>query len=135
MITETHVRALVGHLEAGRSDLFLAQVRDDVEWTVNGRHLLAGVYPSKADFVAGTYARFAKVLEGQSVMRVLTVLVADDAATVEMTGRAMGKDGKPYENVFCWLFWFDGEGRIAKVHAYLDSVAVNDLFERHKHLL
>jgi ketosteroid isomerase-like protein len=48
---------------------FFAHVADDVDWTVMGTHPLAGPYMSKADFVAGTFAKLARCCRtGRSCM-------------------------------------------------------------------
>ena len=41
---------------------FWARVADDVDWTVEGTHPLAGRYRSKAQFIEATFARLGGVL-------------------------------------------------------------------------
>lgn len=43
---------------------FFDRVADDVDWTVEGTHPLAGRYRSKQDFIHGAFDRWAPILEG-----------------------------------------------------------------------
>jgi len=45
------------NLETSHEDAFFAHVADDVDWTVEGTHPLAGHYHSKADFQAHTFEK------------------------------------------------------------------------------
>ena len=76
-----YVRRLFAHLEDGHANLFFDHVADDVHWTVMGTHPLAGVYTSKADFLAHTFDRLARLLkEGSVVMQVTHAMVDGDRA-------------------------------------------------------
>ena len=48
MITEEYVRSVFKGLESGDGASFFEHVADDVDWTVEGTHPLAGHYKSKA---------------------------------------------------------------------------------------
>jgi uncharacterized protein len=130
-ISEADVRAIFRHMETGNRPAFLAAVHDDVDWTVMGTHPLAGHYTSKADFVAATYERLKRILVGDSMMTITSVLMAGETAIVEMRGRATAKSGDPYNNVFCWICTFK-DGKIAKVRAYLDSWLVQHIIDRNE---
>src|SRR5271169_2241068 len=61
-ITSDRVRNIFKGLENGDGAAFFEQVADDVDWTVMGTHPLAGHYPSKKAFIAGTFAKLGQVL-------------------------------------------------------------------------
>jgi uncharacterized protein len=77
-ITLEWVRQVASSLEKGDSAEFFAHVPDDVDWTVQGTHPLAGHYRSKADFREHTLAKLAKVLPQRPQLRVVNVLVSGD---------------------------------------------------------
>ena len=56
------VRDIFKGLETGDGGEFFNHVADDVDWIVEGTHPLAGHYHSKADFLAHTFEKLAKVL-------------------------------------------------------------------------
>ena len=60
-LSTAYVREIFKHLESGDGKGFFDHVSDDVDWTVEGTHPLAGHYHSKAEFVAHTFEKLGKV--------------------------------------------------------------------------
>jgi ketosteroid isomerase-like protein len=79
-ITSEAVRRIFAHLESGLCDQFFQHVSDDVDWTVEGTHPLAGHYKSKQEFIAHTFARLNKILPGGTQLHVQNVLTDGDWA-------------------------------------------------------
>lgn len=132
MLDKNEIRALFAKLETGRSDLFFESVREDVDWTVMGTHPLAGEYHSKLDFHAHTFARLNKVLKEGVVLTVVDVFVDGQTAIVELRALSTANNGKPFDNRYCWICTFDGEHRIKRVKAYLDSALVSQLLQENE---
>jgi ketosteroid isomerase-like protein len=128
MITENDVLRIFKGLEQGDGASFFEHVDDKVDWIVEGTHPLAGHYKSKSDFLAGTFAKLAKVLPRGTQLVVEHLLVKDDQAVVELHSLATAKSGLRFDNRYCWVVHFDGD-TIDRVRAYLDSVMVARLFE------
>lgn len=128
MITEDDVRRIFKGLEQGDGASFFEHVDDKVDWIVEGTHPLAGHYKSKSDFLAGTFAKLAKVLPRGAQLVVEHLLVKDDQAVVELHSLATAKNGLRFDNRYCWVVHFD-DGTIDRVRAYLDSAMVARLFE------
>ena len=126
-ITIDRVRDIFKGLENGDGAAFFTHVSDDVDWTVIGTHPLAGHYPSKAAFVAGTFAKLAKVLPEGAQLHVENVVVQNDVAVVELHSLATAKNGMRFDNRYCWVVYFKA-GVIVCVRAYLDSAMVAQLF-------
>jgi uncharacterized protein len=102
-------------------------VDDKVDWIVEGTHPLAGHYKSKSDFVAGTFAKLAKVLPNGAQLVVEHLIVKDDQAVVELHSLATAKNGLKFDNRYCWVCRFVNR-TIVEVRAYLDSALVARLF-------
>ena len=51
-----------------------------------------------------------------------TVIIFFDASGV-------ARDGQPYANTYAW-FWEMRDGRVVKAHAFFDSIAFNDFWQR-----
>src|ERR1700722_9616429 len=83
-ITLDQVRAIFKGLEDGDGAAFFEHVADNVEWTVEGTHPLAGHYRSKRDFRAHTFEKLSKVLPQGTQLRVEHALVSGDCAVVEL---------------------------------------------------
>jgi uncharacterized protein len=123
------VKSLFARLEQGDGAKFFEHVADDVDWTVEGTHPLAGRYRSKQDFVAGTFAKLAKVLPEGTQLSTQNILVDGDWAIVELRSMATARNGMRFDNHYCWLCRFAG-GKIVEVRAYLDSWLVGELFRQ-----
>ena len=126
-ITADYVRQVFKGLEDGDGVEFFKNVSDDVDWTVEGTHPLAGHYRSKANFVAGTFAKLGKVLPKGAQLHVEHLLVKDDQAVVELHSLATAKNGMRFDNRYCWITRFAGD-KIVEVRAYLDSDMVKRVF-------
>jgi ketosteroid isomerase-like protein len=127
-ITLDRVRAIFKGLENGDGAAFFENVADNVDWTVEGTHPLAGHYNSKSDFRAHTFARLNQVLPHGTQLHVEHVLVSADRAVVELHSLATAANGLRFDNRYCWVCRFVG-AKIVEVRAYLDSALVARLFE------
>jgi len=127
-VTSEHVRKIFKGLERGSGAAFFEHVADDVAWTVMGTHPLAGDYRSKADFIAGTFAKLGQVLPQGAQLSVEHLVVKDDQAVVELHSLATAQNGMRFDNRYCWVVFFERE-KIVRVRAYLDSAMVAQLFK------
>ncbi len=125
----TQVHDIFKNLETGNEDVFFAHVADDVDWIVEGTHPLAGHYHSKAEFLAHTFEKLAKVLPQGAQLHMEHALVSGDWAVVELRSLATAKNGLRFDNRYCWVCRFSGD-KIVEVRAYLDSALVARLFQK-----
>jgi ketosteroid isomerase-like protein len=102
---------------------FFDAVADDVDWTVEGTHPLAGRYRTKQAFLDATFVRLAEVLSDGVHLEVERVFVDGDTAIVELYSTSTTREGAPFANRYCWVCRFDGD-TIVNVRAYLDSTMV-----------
>jgi hypothetical protein len=116
--------ALFRNLESpGTQDRFWAQVADDVDWTVEGTHPLAGRYQGKDKFTEATFARLGRVMRDGVRLKLEHLYLDGDTAVAELAADAVTRDGVPFGNRYCWVCRFDGDTIVA-VRAYLDSAMV-----------
>lgn len=127
-ITSDRVREIFKGLESGDGAGFFEHVADNVDWTVEGTHPLAGHYLSKKAFIEGTFDKLAKVLPQGAELHTEHVIVQGDEAVVELHSLATAKNGLRFDNRYCWVVYFQ-DGTIVRVRAYLDSAMVARLFE------
>jgi uncharacterized protein len=127
-LSSAYVREIFKNLESGDGKGFFDYVLDDVDWTVEGTHPLAGHYHSKAEFLAHTFEKLGKVLPKGAELYVERVVVSGDWAVVELRSDATANDGLRFDNRYCWICRFVN-GTIVEVRAYLDSALVARLFE------
>ena len=102
---------------------FFARVADDVDWTVEGTHPLAGRYHSKAQFIDATFTRLDGVLRDGVKLEVTHLYVDGDTAIAELHSTSTTNEGADFANNYCWVCRFDRD-TIVEVRAYLDSTMV-----------
>jgi hypothetical protein len=102
---------------------FWDRVADDVDWTVEGTHPLAGRYRGKKEFVDSTFKRLAGVLPGGAKLHVQNLFLDGDTTIVELLSTSRTNEGAQFANRYCWICRFDGDV-IVEVRAYLDSMMV-----------
>jgi ketosteroid isomerase-like protein len=124
----TRVRDIFKNLETGDGTQFFTHVAENVDWTVEGTHPLAGHYHSKADFLSHTFAKLNRVLPQGAELHVEHALVSGDWAVVELHSLATAKNGLRFDNRYCWVCRFEDD-QIVEVRAYLDSALVARLFQ------
>jgi ketosteroid isomerase-like protein len=127
-LTLSQVRDIFTTLVVGNGGKFFSHVADNVDWTVEGTHPLAGHYQSKADFLSHTFEKLAKVLPQGTQLQVEHTLVSGDWAVVELRSLASAQNGLRFDNRYCWVCRFSAD-KIVEVRAYLDSALVARLFE------
>lgn len=124
----SRVRDIFKSLVAGNGGEFFTHVADNVDWTVEGTHPLAGHYRSKADLLSHTFEKLAKVLQQGAQLQVQHALVSGDWAVVELRSLASAQSGRRSDNRYCWVCRFSAD-KIVEARAYLDSALVARLFE------
>jgi uncharacterized protein len=102
---------------------FWARVSDDVDWTVEGTHPLAGRYHNKQEFIDATFGRLAGVLVGGVKLEVQHLYVDGETTIAELLSTSTTIEGAAFANTYCWVCRFDGD-TIVQVRAYLDSAMV-----------
>lgn len=130
MTDRAYVASLFDHLRHDKAKFF-EKVSDDVQWTVMGSHSLAGDYFGKENFLDHTFRRLEKLLKEGMVLAIRNIMVDGDLAAVELEALSTAKNGKPFNNRYCWIVKFDG-GIIKEVRAYLDSALVQRLIDENE---
>ncbi len=102
---------------------FWQRVAEDVDWTVEGTHPLAGHYRGKAAFTTATFERLSPLMRGGVSLRLEHLYLDGDTAVAELAADATTAEGAPFDNRYCWVCRFDGD-MIVEVRAYLDSAMV-----------
>jgi hypothetical protein len=110
---------------------FWARVADDVNWTVEGTHALAGRYHNKQEFIDATFGRLDGVLQGGVKLEVEHLYVDGDTTIAELLSTSTTNEGASFDNRYCWVCRFDGD-MIVEVRAYLDSTMVDYTIHRNE---
>jgi ketosteroid isomerase-like protein len=127
-LTEAEVRAVFKNLESGNGDAFFEHVAENVDWTVEGTHPVAGRFRSKSDLRANAFDKVSGVMQDGLQLKTTNIIVGGDWAVVELRSLATARNGLRFDNRYCCVCRF-ADGKIAEVRAYLDSALEVRLFE------
>lgn len=131
-ITKSYVKSLFENLKSGENQAFFEKVLANVHWTVMGTHPLAGEYHDKESFLNATFRRLQKFLDKGVKLEINNIFLDDSVATVEMYSTSKTLKGKSFNNIYCWVVYFNHEGFIEKVRAYVDSALVQNAIDENE---
>ncbi|KIY48063.1 hypothetical protein FISHEDRAFT_59197 [Fistulina hepatica ATCC 64428] len=129
-------KILEGTTEGDMSSFFDA-IDDDVHWTVAAASgeptQFAGVY-NKQQWLEKLSAPVGARLSNKLKVKILSIdVVSPTKAIVETISDATQRNGKPYNNTFCWIFIFSPKtGKIVKIREYLNSALLLQLLENNE---
>ena len=119
------VRDLLEDLESADSSEFLQHVSNSVEWTVFGRHPLAGCYRSRADLDQHVLRRLMS--DRRQPFRLRSFLIDVDWVVAELSMLGGGDFNRPSSLSECCFIIRLYDSQIVEGRSYLDGVAVQDL--------
>jgi ketosteroid isomerase-like protein len=101
----------------------------DATWTITGRSMAAGTYPSREAFLRDVIRPFnARMREGLRP-EVREIIAQDDRVVVLFDARGIARDGLPYTNSYAWFLSLRGE-KVVDATAFFDSIAFDALWRR-----
>ena len=113
----------------GNPEPLLNNLADDVQWTIIGDTKFSGLYDGKQAVIDRLLTPLGEVLEGHLEITVDNMLADGHYVVVQGRGEAKTKSGGTYNNVYCWVYRFDG-GKIVELTEYLDTEVVTASFGR-----
>ena len=117
-------RALLEHVFAhtakGDGRPFLDAFAEDASWTVTGTTGWSKTYRGKAAILGDLIAPLRRVLAPPLKTHARRFIDAGDFVVVEARGENVTRDGRPYENNYCYIFEFR-DGRVAALTEYADT--------------
>jgi ketosteroid isomerase-like protein len=123
-------RIVQSFYEAGnRGDLeaAVALLADEVRWTVTGTTKFSGAYAGKQDLVTRLVAPLFTQLKAGINGTIQNLIAEGDFVAAQVSGHAETKDGRAYNNTYCFVFRFR-DGKVAEVTEYLDTELVTAVF-------
>jgi uncharacterized protein len=111
----------------GDADAVFKLLADDVQWTVIGSTRVSRSYQSKREFLEGAVQPLTARLATPIKPSVLDVIADGDKVAVQWDGRASAKNGKPYNQRYCWVMRLEN-GSVREGIAYLDTELISQLW-------
>ena len=99
---------------------FLDALAEDANWTIRGTTGWSKTYRGKAAILNDLLAPLRRVLAQPMKTHARRFIAEGDIVVVEGRGQNVTRDGRPYENDYCWLFEFRN-GQVAALTEYADT--------------
>jgi hypothetical protein len=104
---------------------------DDASWTIVGHSAASKTYASREDFLREVIRPFNARMSVGLKPTIREIVAEGDHVVIFFDASGIAKDGVPYSNTYSWWLDFKG-GKIVRAHAFFDSIAFNDLWQRVK---
>ncbi|MEO8383534.1 MAG: nuclear transport factor 2 family protein [Acidobacteriota bacterium] len=114
-------------LAVGDSRPFAAILSDDIRWTVIGTTHHSGTYEGKQNVLHELMARVMSHIVDHIAVTPHRFIADDEYVVVEFSGKSTTRDGKPYDNTYCWVHRVV-DGMVVEVTEYLDTELVTSVF-------
>lgn len=120
------VRKFFELLGQGRAEQALEHLSADAQWWVAGSLPVSGV-KTKAEYLA-TVARLRLAFPQGLSFTVNGLTAGDGRVAAEVSSDGLAATGRRYQNQYHFLFVFSGDGKIARVKEYMDTLHWKETF-------
>jgi uncharacterized protein len=108
----------------GNGRPFLDALSEDADWTITGTTGWSKTYRGKAAILAELIGPLLRVVKPPLRTHASRIIAEGDIVVVEARGANITRDGKPYENRYCYVFEFR-LGEVIALTEYLDTDLLN----------
>jgi ketosteroid isomerase-like protein len=121
------IQDMFAELSKGNANAFLANMADDVRFTLTGTTKYSGVFNGKQELINKLLAPLTAQLEGGIALTPDNFIAEGDYVAMQARGKATTKSGKSYNNTYCQVFRIVN-GKVQEVTEYLDTELVTSAF-------
>lgn len=121
------VRNMFAELSKGNAEAFLGAMADNVRFTIIGTSKYSGTYNGKQEVINKLLAPLGAQIEGGLSITPDNFIAEGDFVAMQARGKAMSKNGKPYNNTYCQIFRI-ANGKVQEMTEYLDTELVTSAF-------
>ena len=102
---------------------------ENVNWTIVGRSDAFKSYPSREAFMSEVIRPFNARMRDRLRPTMRNLYADGDTVVIFFDATGVAKNGEAYSNTYAW-FWEMVDGRVVRAHAFFDSIAFNELWQR-----
>jgi len=121
------IQQIFSDLARGDSKRFIDSMSDNFAWTVTGTAEWSKTFHGKQAVISELFGLLQAVLAGPVLTTADRIIADDDYAAVEAHGESTTRDGKPYNNKYCFVFHIAG-GKLQAVTEYMDTELTSKTF-------
>jgi ketosteroid isomerase-like protein/pimeloyl-ACP methyl ester carboxylesterase len=117
------IQDIFSELSKGNGKPFVESLADDFCWTITGTTTWSGTYRGRqavlTELLGPLFSRFADRYTNTADR----FIAEGDYVVVECRGRVTTKEGRPYNNTYCWVCRISG-GKLRELTEYMDTELV-----------
>jgi ketosteroid isomerase-like protein len=118
------VQGIFAELAQGNSRPLVESMAEDFCWTVTGNNQWSGTYKGKEAVLNQLLGQLRARIEGRIKTIAHRFIAEDDYVVVEARGNNTTKDGRPYNNAYCFVIRLS-EGKLREITEYMDTELVS----------
>jgi|SRR6185312_6927740 len=111
-------------LAQGNSRPLIDAMADDFSWTVTGSNRWSKKYAGKSVILTELFGTLSSHIDGRIRTIADRFIAEGDYVVVEAHGNNTTKSGKPYNNLYCFVFRVS-DGKLREVTEYMDTELVS----------
>ena len=112
----------------GNGKPFIDALADNVSWSIIGSTPWSKTYKGKAAVLRELLGPLNAQLVNRNTITAQTFIADGDRVAVEGQGHNTTKDGKSYNNRYCWVFRF-ADGRVIELMEYTDTALIESALQ------
>jgi len=117
-----------GALTEGNDALFIEAMADDMRWIWMGSGRWSRVFEGKQAILNDLWSAVRATLAPPYKVTAQRFIAEGDHVAIEATGSNTTRDGRQYENRYCWVCELSG-GKIHELREYMDTELVTSIFK------
>ena len=119
------VTAIFAETAKGNGRPYIDAIADDAAWIGRGHNSWSGVYRGKDAILSDLLGPLSKLLDGRNTCIPTRIHADGDFVIVEAKGQNQLKDGRRYDNEYCFVIKMR-DGKMIEITEYLDTELVSD---------
>lgn len=122
------MQAIFAELSKGNGKPFLDSMAEDFCWTITGTTKWSRAYRGKQAVISELFRPLFAQFADRYTNTAHRFIAEDDYVVVECCGRVTTRNGKPYNNTYCYVCRLEG-GKLRELTEYLDTELVATALE------
>ena len=114
------MQQIFAELAKGNARPFVDSMADDFTWTISGSTNWSRKYTGKQSVIKELFGELQARLRPPIITAAHNFIADEDCVDVEAQGSNTTKDGRPYNNSYCFVFRLAG-GKLRHVTEYMDT--------------
>jgi ketosteroid isomerase-like protein len=115
-------------LAKGNSKPLVESMHDDFRWTVSGKTKWSRTYEGKRAVLTELFGTLRSRLGDKIVTTARRFIAEDDLVVVEARGSNTTREGRPYNNEYCFIFRIE-DGKLREVTEYMDTELITAVLD------